>query len=177
MCLYTAFWTVVTGTQTSVVATLTSIIFLPSVSLTHLLLRKICEEADGKERATVTFFASEDRHRALLVGPYDSVMFSGQPELSSTLSCIHKQEGVTAELFTYYCPAICVALSQSSFWFLNYKVSLKFKCMYVSWEILQKQKAFLLACNFPPCRHWLERKLVISPSAAVVVRSFTLELR
>lgn len=30
---------------------------------------------------------------------------------------------------------------------------------------------------FSPCRHWLERKLVTSPSAAVVVRSFTLELR
>lgn len=62
------------------------------MSPTHLLLRKICEEADGKGRNPITFFASEDRHRAMLEGPYDSVMFSGQPELSSALSCIHKQE-------------------------------------------------------------------------------------
>lgn len=82
-----------------------------SVSPTHLLLRKVCEEADGKERVPITFFASEDRNRALLVGPYDFIIFSGQPELSSILSCIHNQEGVAIELFYLLLPSnLCCSI-------------------------------------------------------------------
>ena len=104
MCPYTAFWTPVTGM-------LTSAILFPFASPTYLLLRKICEKADGKGRAPITFFASGDRHRALLVGSCDSVMFCEQPDLSSTLSCIHEQEGVIAELFYLLLPSnLCCSL-------------------------------------------------------------------
>lgn len=143
-------------------------VVFPSVCPTHLLLRKICEEAGGKERAPKTFW-----HLRVDTEPY--FMSLGSQSSAALEAEFTSRKEWQQSSWTYYCPAICGILSPASFWFLHYKGS--WKCIYVAWEILKKQKAVLLTCDFSPCRHWLERKLVTSPSAAVVVRSFTLELR
>lgn len=44
-------------------------------------------------------------------------------------------------------------------------------------KFYKNKRQFDLHDIFSLCRHWLERKLVISPSAAVVARSSTWELR
>lgn len=147
------------------------IVFL-SVGPTNFLLRKVCEEGGGKERAPVTFW-----HLRVETEPY-FIMSLGSQSSAAFQAEFTSRKGWQQSSLTCYCPAICGVLSPASFWFLHYKGS--WKCIYIAWEMLKKKKkeiAVLLACDFSPCRHWLERKLVTSPSAAVVVRSFTLELR